>query len=191
MLNAIRAPCRKDGTMKRAARHKTGSVVFDKRRKTWNFLWWKDGKRRSRVLGTLRQYPTKASAWSATKVLHDVLETQVETAGRVLLVKGLVQQYRLEKMPKRTDTRRAYEVWLRNHILPKWGDCSLTDLQARPVELWLDSLCLSPKSKAHIRGLLSVLWDFAVWRGDLPMQRNPIELVTVKGATKRSRQPAA
>jgi len=37
--------------------------------------------------------------------------------------------------------------------------------------------------------LLSVLWDFAVWHGDMPMQRNPIELVTVKGATKRRRQP--
>jgi integrase len=92
-------------------------------------------------------------------------------------------------MPKRTDTRRSYEVWLRNHILPRWGDCPLTDLQARPVELWLGFLALSPKSKAHIRGLLSVLWDYAMWRGDVPTQRNPMELVTVKGATKRTRSP--
>lgn len=28
-----------------------------------------------------------------------------------------------------------------------------------------------------------------MWRGDVPTQRNPIELVTVKGATKRKRQP--
>ena len=40
--------------MKRAARHKTGSVVFDKRRKTWNLLWWEDGKRRSKLVGTLK-----------------------------------------------------------------------------------------------------------------------------------------
>jgi integrase len=57
------------------------------------------------------------------------------------------------------------------------------------VELWLESLALAPKSKAHIRGVLSILCDFAVWRGDAPMQRNPMELVTVKGATKRRRQP--
>ena len=92
-------------------------------------------------------------------------------------------------MPKRTDTRRLYEVWLRNHILPRWGECSLTELQARPVELWLGSLALSPKSKAHIRGLLSVVWDYAMWRGDVPTQRNPMELVTVKGATKRTHSP--
>jgi integrase len=28
-----------------------------------------------------------------------------------------------------------------------------------------------------------------MWRGDTPMQRNPMELVTVKGATKRVRKP--
>jgi integrase len=28
-----------------------------------------------------------------------------------------------------------------------------------------------------------------MWRGDLPVQRNPMELVTIEGATKRQRQP--
>ena len=56
--------------MKRAARHKTGSVVFDKRRKTWNFLWWEDGKRRSNRIGTLREFPTKGAAWSAAQVFN-------------------------------------------------------------------------------------------------------------------------
>src|SRR5208283_954453 len=43
--------------------------------------------------------------------------------------------------------------------------------------------------KVHIRGLVRVLWDFAMWRGDVPMQRNPMELVKIKGASKRMRQP--
>jgi integrase len=175
--------------MKRAARFKTGSVVFDRRRKTWNFLWWEDGRRRSRQIGTASQYPTKASAWRAAKTLQDSLPNQLTAVSNVLTVKTLVEQYRIEKMPKRSDTRRAYEVWLRNHILPRWGDSPLADLQSRPVELWLGSLSLAPKSKAHIRGVLSILWDFAMWRGDLPIQRNPMELVRVKGATKRTRQP--
>jgi integrase len=62
-------------------------------------------------------------------------------------------------------------------------------VQARPVELWLDSLTLAPKTKAEIRGLLRILWEFAMWRGDVPTQRNPMELVTVKGASKRRRKP--
>jgi len=175
--------------MKRAARHKTGSVVFDKRRKTWSFLWWEDGKRRSRLIGSASEHLTKASAWRAAIAFHDSLQSQANVVSSEPTVNMLIQQYRAEKMPQRADTRRSYEVWFRNHILPRWGDCSLNELQARPVELWLESLSLAPKSKAHIRGLLSILWDFAVWRGDMPMQRNPMELVTVKGATKRKRQP--
>jgi len=28
-----------------------------------------------------------------------------------------------------------------------------------------------------------------MWRGEVPAQRNPMELVTIKGATKKTRQP--
>ena len=34
-----------------------------------------------------------------------------------------------------------------------------------------------------------MLWDHAMWRGDVATQRNPMELVTIRGATKRTRQP--
>ena len=175
--------------MKRAARFKTGSVVFDKRRKTWNFLWWEGGRRRCKQLGSKSQLSTKASAWRVAKALQEPQEVQVKVVRSSPTLNTLVEQYRMERMPKRADTRRSYDVWLRNHILPRWSDCSLNELQARPVELWLESLPLAPKSKAHIRGLVSTLWDFAVWRGDMPMQRNPMELVAIKGATKRKRQP--
>ena len=62
-------------------------------------------------------------------------------------------------------------------------------MQARPVDLWLQSLVLAPKSKVHIRGLVRALWEFAMWRDDVPVQRNPMELVTIKGATKRMKRP--
>ena len=170
--------------MKRA-RHKQGSVVFDKRRRTWNYLFCENGVRRTKLIGSQREFPTKASAWQAAETIRD--RTQDVTSSTSLIVTNLVQQYRGEKMPKRIDTRRAYEVWLRRYILPRWGKSSLTELQPRPVELWLHSLNLAPKSKAHIRGLLSILWDFAAWRGDVPIVRNPMQLVTIKGASKPKR----
>ena len=105
------------------------------------------------------------------------------------MLQKLIEQYRAEKMPARASTRRGYEVWLDNHIEPRWSDCELTELQARPVELWLQSLTLAPKSKMHIRGLLSILWDYAMWRGDVPTQRNPMERVTIKSASQRVRNP--
>jgi len=171
-------------------RNRSGSVVLDKRIKTWNFFFWENGKRRSKKIGTMNQFPTKASAWRAAKLLRDAVETQTQVnPSTTPTVSTLVEQYRIEKMPKRLDTRRTYNAWLKNHIVPKWGTCEITTVQARPAEMWLQSLALSPKSRAHIRGTLRILWDFAMWRGDIPTQRNPMELVTIAGASKRKGKP--
>jgi integrase len=173
------------------ARNQEGSVVLDKRIRTWNFLWWEKGKRRSKKIGSMSQFPTKASAWRAAKPLRDALENQkqVNPARTPCRVSTLVEKYRAEKMPQRYSTRRSYDAWLRNHVIPKWGECEITDVQARPVQLWLESLALSPRSKSSIRGLLRILWDFAMWCADVPTQRNPIELVAIKGASKRTSKP--
>ncbi|MGA2203487.1 MAG: site-specific integrase [Terriglobales bacterium] len=174
--------------MKRA-RAKQGSVVLDRRIKTWNFFFWENGKRRSKKIGTMSQYPTKASAWRAAKLLRDAVENKVRVSTSVPTVGTLVEQYRVEKMPKRYSTRRSYDAWLKNHVIPKFGQCEITAVQARPAELWLESLELTPRSRAAVRGLLRILWDFAMWRGDVPTQRNPMELVTIKGASKRTSKP--
>src|SRR6266849_11197833 len=87
------------------------------------------------------------------------------------------------------ETARTYRSWLRKHIVPKWGDSLVSEIQPRPVELWLKSLSLSPKSKAHVRNMMYMLLDFAMWAGVIEVARNPIELVVVKGATKRTRKP--
>ncbi len=175
--------------MKRAARYKTGSVVFDKRRKTWNFLWWEEGKRRSKQIGTLEEYPTKGAAWRVAQSFQYALpDPRLSTEG-IITVCSLIEQYRAEKMPQRYSTRRSYEAWLKNHVIPRWGEGEIADVQARPAELWLQSLELTPRSRAAVRGLLRILWDFAMWRGDVPTQRNPMELVTIKGASKRCSKP--
>jgi hypothetical protein len=92
-------------------------------------------------------------------------------------------------MPERFSTRVGYDAWFNNHILPRWGHGNITAVQPRPVELWLTTLPISPKSKVHIRGLLRALWDYSMWRGEIPTQRNPMELATIKGATKCLLQP--
>jgi len=169
-----------------SSRIRTGSIVQDKRDRAWRFWWWDNGKRRSKVLG---RFSTKADAWKAAKPLRDALETKPQPEPNVPTVSTLVEQYRKEKMPTRHDTRGGYESWLSVYILPKWGGSPITDLQARPVEMWLEAQPLAPKSKVHIRGILNALWNYAMWKQDIPMQVNPISLVTVKGASKRIRKP--
>jgi integrase len=167
----------------RAQRRAVGCVRYDKRRGTWNYLFYDHGKRRSQRIGTKKEYPTKAAAWKAVTPAES--KPQPSSAPTVA---ALAAQYRTEKMPKRYSTRRSYNAWLNNHIVPKWGACEITAVQARPVELWLQSLILTPRSKAHIRGLIHNLWDYAAWRGDVSMQRNPMELVRVIGCSKRTRK---
>jgi integrase len=167
----------------RQQRRTVGCVRYDKRRGTWNYLFYDHGTRRSQRIGTKKDYPTKAAAWKAVAPVES--KPQPTNAPTVA---ALVEQYRIEKMPKRFSTQRGYNAWLNNHIVPKWGACEITAVQARPVELWLHSLTLTPRSKGHIRGMIHNLWDYAAWRGDVTMQRNPMELVTVKGCSKRTRK---
>jgi integrase len=174
--------------MKRAARFKTGSVVFDKRRKSWNFLWWENGRRRSKLIGSLEQCPTKSVAQGAAQPFRQQLESHNPTS-ETHTVKALVARYEAERLPSRFSTARVYKSWLNNYVLPNWGDKLISQVQPRPVELWLRELDLSPKSKAHVRNMLHLLMDFAMWSGVAEVARNPIDLVVVKGATKRTRQP--
>jgi integrase len=169
--------------MRRESKSTTGSVVKDRRSQIWQFFWWADGRRHSKTLG---RFPSKTAAWNAAQPFR-VPPIQPKPSS-VPTMAALIEQYRAEKMPTRHDTRAGYESWIRVFILPRWANAPLTELQARPVELWLDSLSLAPKSKVHVRGILSSLWNFAMWKQDVPMQVNPITLVTVKGASKRIRK---
>ena len=169
------------------ARKPQGSVVFNRLRATWNFLWCEGTQRRSIKLGTITELPTRNDALRKAETARRDLRLQRERS--IPTVRELVQEYRAEKMPQRYSTRRGYEEWIKNHILPRWADSPITDLQAQPVELWLRSLPLAPKSKSHIKGLLRIFWDFTMWRSDIPTERNPMELVTIKGVTRRRRQP--
>jgi integrase len=173
----------------RAQRHTRGSVRFDRRRRTWNYLWYEGTKRRSKRIGTKQEYPTKAAAWKALESMKPKTITETAQPNNAPLVNNLFERYKAEKMPERRNTKRTYIVWFKHYVLIKWGTYAITDVQARPVELWLQSLELAPRSRAHVRGLLRTLWEYAMWSGDIPVQRNPMELVTVKGATKRLKKP--
>jgi integrase len=168
----------------RASRHKVGSVRFDKRRKTWNYLWYQDGQRRSKLIGNKQEYPTKAAAWGSV----DRLPVAAPVKAVQPTMREVIARYEAERMPSRHSTARVYRSFLNNHVLPKWGDTPIREVQPRPVELWLRQLDLSPKSKTHVRSLMHGLVEFAMWAGVLNISRNPISLVQNKGATRGVRK---
>jgi integrase len=168
----------------RAQRHARGSVRFDRRRRTWNYLWYEAGKRRSKLIGTKQEYPTKAAAWREVERLQ--LGQPETKSGET--VREVIARYEVERMPTRPSTVYVYRSFLKNHIIPRWADTPIADVRARDAELWLHSLELSPKSKTHVRSLLHSLVEFAMWAGILGVGRNPISLVRNKGATRRVRK---
>jgi integrase len=93
----------------------------------------------------------------------------------------LIEEYRKTDMPERASTRRGYESYFENHLIPQWSSTPINELRPDPLEQWLRELKLSTKTKRNIRGLLSVLWDFAAKKEYVPLaSRNPVELVRLR-----------
>src|SRR5271170_2062633 len=170
----------------RVQRHASGAVRYDKRRKTWNYLWYDGPTRRSKRIGTKQEFPTKAAAWK--KVQNLEIQAKPEQGDKGDTVRSVIARYEAERMPSRASTARVYRSFLKNHVLPKWGDTEIQAVQPRPVELWLRELPLSPKSKTHVRSLMHGLVEFAMWSGLLKISRNPISLVKNTGATRKVRK---
>jgi integrase len=170
----------------RVQRHTSGSVRYDKRRKTWNYLWYDGPARRSKRIGTKQEFPTKAAAWKEVESL--AIQSKPLDGDKGDTVRNVITRYEAERMPSRQSTARVYRSFLNNHVLPKWADTRIQDVQPRPVELWLRELPLSPKSKTHVRSLMHGLVEFAMWSGLLDISRNPISLVQNTGATRKVRK---
>jgi integrase len=170
----------------RVQRHASGSVRYDKRRKTWNYLWYDGPTRRSKRIGTKQEFPTKAAAWQEVESRKTQAKPRDGDKGDT--VRSVIARYEAERMPSRQSTARVYRSFLNNHVMPKWGDTRIQDVQPRPVELWLRELPLSPKSKTHVRSLMHGLVEFAMWAGMLDISRNPVSLVRNIGATRKVRK---
>jgi integrase len=161
-------------------------VRYDKRRKTWNYLLYDGPTRRSKRIGTKQEFSTKAAVWKEVGRLEIQAKPKEEEKGDT--VHSVITRYEAERMPSLQSTARVYRSFLKNHILPKWGNSEIQAVQPRPVELWLRELPLSPKSKTHVRSLMHGLVEFAMWSGILDINRNPISLVQNNGATRKVRK---
>ena len=181
--------------MFRRQRYQYGSVQLSPRkhgRDVWVYRWRErtnDGSiRKSMIVGTTEQYPTPAQAVRAAEHLRLAANVDDRSARRVTFG-ALIDRYMSEEMPERYSTSRAYTSYLNRHIRPKWEGYAIVDVKPFAVREWLKQLQLAPKSKAHIRNLMRVLFNCAMLWELVPLQENPIKLVKVKDASKRQREP--
>src|ERR1700730_6280861 len=87
------------------------------------------------------------------------------------------------------NTLASYRSMICQHIRPEWGDAYLEDVRPALIQDWLRRLVLSPKYKGHIRSLMYRLFDKAMLWEWVDVARNPVELVEVKGISKRKKRP--
>ncbi|NYF51946.1 hypothetical protein HDF12_002311 [Edaphobacter lichenicola] len=100
--------------------------------------------------------------------------------------------------------RVGYLTSLNQYIRPRWSDTLLTEVKPAAVDEWLRSLTklpkpydnsttqlvsLSPKTKGNIKSMMYLLMERAMFWELVPLARNPIGLVVIRGVSKRRKTP--
>jgi len=164
--------------------------------RVWEFCYAEagpDGKRRGHgvTIGTVQEYPTETSARKSPTAQALVLRINSEhPLGPVTAstVGALIARYEKEEMPARYSTRVSYQSFIDRYIRPRWAETPITGVKPMMVEDWLKQLKLAPKTRGHIRGLMSLLFKCAQ-RWEL-VHSNPMQLVRVKDVSKRVERPS-
>ncbi len=172
-----------------STRYQGGSVILDPRTDVWYFRWREDGRRRAFRIGTLKEYRNRTKAVLAAEHIRCKINAPIEGAKQVITVSAVANRYVAEKLPPHFSTRGGYLYNLNNHVLPKWGETAISDIRAAAVSAWLDGLKLAPKTKANIKSLLGILIEQAMFWEYLKVERNPMELVKIRGCTLRQEEP--
>jgi integrase len=155
----------------------------------WQFRWWDtdDGGhrvQRSRIIGTVEEYPTEKHAQRAVDVIR--LEVNVELPRAVpITVATLIERYSQDAVEMERlafATKLSYSSFLKNWIRPKWGAHRLEQVHTMAVEQWLRDLQLAPRTKVHIRNVMHVLFECA-GRWEF-LHNNPITRVRQGGSRR-------
>ncbi len=183
------------------ARYQKGSLKRIKRKSgylVWIFRWREtdaDGKRRPKkiVVGPVSELPTESDARRALQALRINVNLDLsEQARPPRNFKTLVDHYRLKELDYQNDERKAYstkkgyESYLKNWIVPRWGEYMLARMEngiAVHVEEWLGTMKRSRGTKAKLRNIMSAVCTHAIRYGW--MAANPIR--AVRQSAKRER----
>jgi integrase len=170
-------------------RYQSGCLYREKRKAgpdVWAFRHRDGQSNRKEIIGTVEQLPSRKAAMQACELRRANINRNIATPRTMA---DLVQHYRQKEMSedssKSFSTRTAYDVYLRNWIVPAWGEHSLSNVRTVAVEDWLRTLPLANGSRAKIRNLMSTVFNHAMryeW-----VEKNPIRLV--RQSAKRERTP--
>ena len=159
-------------------RYQTGSlVVRGKRKKVWVARWREpvlasDGTlrsiRRSEMIGTLADFPTKRQARALLESrLHEVNHTLQKPQSSMLFREFVNAQWEPAILPTlKYATQRNYRHLARRHLFPVFGDQPLCDIKRQYIQGFVMEKMLrqglSWKTTLHLRNLLGTIFTTAV-----------------------------
>jgi integrase len=159
----------------------------------WEFRFYitaPDGKRKLKVQTfDSAKYPTERDVRKAVEGQLSALNAGT-LGGKVAATLGtIIDRYMTEEFPAlRHSTQTTNKSLIDLHVRPKWQDVRLVYVTALTVKQWLDTLPFGAASKVRARNMVSKLLDLAMLWEYIPINRNPMELIRVKGSTKRLKQ---
>ncbi len=159
-------------------RYQTGSVVVrGKRNKVWVARWREavlapDGTlksiRRSEVIGTLADFPTRRQARALLESrLYDVNQTLQKPQSSMQFRDFVCSQWEPAILPTlKFATQRNYQHLIRRHLFPVFGDQSLCDIKRQHIQRFVMEKMVhqrySWKTSLHLRNLVSKIFATAV-----------------------------
>ncbi len=158
------------GSMARR-RYQTGSLML--RKKSWVARWREDvvgpdGRvrriRKSRVIGTLAELPTRKLARRRFDLMLAQVNAPGYRPGRVSTLAEFVEQWRVKVLSQRKpSTQKAAGVHLRRYILPELGRLRLDQLTLEAQQTFVSQLAkkLSRKSLVNVASTLSAILNTA------------------------------
>ena len=188
-----------NGSLRRVAR-KNGPDV-------WEFRY-RDHSRpglpmRQVTLSTV-EFPTETTARRALQAkLLDINGSEAYIAKRSPTFGTVIDRFIAEARLKEINARRpgefvdeglkfsttvGYLSVIKCYLRPDWGKVLLTDIKPLAVQEWFKQLKLAPKSKQTVKAVFHRLIELAMLWGLLPVQRNPLGLVEIRGGSHRMRK---
>jgi integrase len=200
----------------RRQKYQYGSLRIRKRAKganVWEFRYYagENGHRvcQSAIIGNVEKYPTETLARKSCEGMllslnKDAAQYAITDPTFGALLARYIEEERIEEIVKAKhnadrskfdsealeySTAAGYRSYIKNYLGPKWGGCRLSELRPMMVQDWLRQLDVAPKTKGSIKSLMFRLFERAMLWELFEMQRNPMELVEVKGISKRTKKP--
>lgn len=173
-----------------------------KRGQSWEFRYRdKSGIQRQKTL-SVAQYPSLASVKIQLQelvfTLNDPSQMTTTTPFGVVVERFIVEE-KLREITEQaagqvTVPGMAYSSALRylscfnTHMLPRWSEVPIADIRPMQVEAWIKDLPLASSTKGLVKSIMHALFNRAMFWDLMPIERNPIDLVKVKGSSVRKKK---